>query len=106
MINYTSLINEITKKIVAGAQPEKIVLFGSLASGNPRENSDIDLLIVKESSKRRDERDIEIRKFLKDILYPMDIFVYTPKEVEQYRNLSSSFLKKVFDTGKIIYERK
>lgn len=106
MIDQKSFLDKIIRKIVAGIQPEKVVLFGSFASGTPDRDSDIDLLIVKDYPQRRDERDKEIRKFLKDIIYPMDIFVYTPKEVEKFRNQPGSFLKKIFDSGKIIYERK
>ncbi|HID94921.1 MAG TPA: nucleotidyltransferase domain-containing protein [Candidatus Latescibacteria bacterium] len=39
-------IEEIVKRIVTGYKPEKIVLFGSYAYGNPTEDSDLDLLVV------------------------------------------------------------
>jgi predicted nucleotidyltransferase len=105
MKNNKALIEKITQRIVSGAQPDKILLFGSFASDSSNNDSDIDLLVIKDSKLRRDERDGEIRKFLKDIIFPMDIFVYTPKEVERFKNLSGSFLKKIFDTGRVVYER-
>ncbi|MFH1245688.1 MAG: nucleotidyltransferase domain-containing protein, partial [Candidatus Omnitrophota bacterium] len=58
------IILEIVEKISSGYNPEKIILFGSYAKGNSGRNSDIDLLVVKNSSRRRDERDKEIRKLL------------------------------------------
>jgi predicted nucleotidyltransferase len=44
-------INEITKRIVENSQPERVILFGSYARGNPTEDSDLDLLIVMESGR-------------------------------------------------------
>lgn len=105
-MNNKDLVKEITNRIAIGAKPEKIILFGSFATGAQKKDSDIDLLVIKESSTRRDERDLEIRKLLKDIIYPMDIFVYTPKEAEELKKTPGSFVKKIFLTGKIVYERK
>ena len=100
------MINTIVQKVVEGAKPEQVVLFGSFAAGTQGEDSDIDLLIIKDTSLRRDERDREIRSFLKDVIYPMDIFVYTPNEVNHLKNLPNSFLNKILATGKTIYERR
>jgi len=105
MTNHKTIIDKIKKKIVASVRPQQIILFGSMANDTPSKDSDIDLLIVKESNVRRDKRDREIRKVLKDIIYPMDIFVYTPKEVSQFKDQPGSFLKKIIDTGKVLYER-
>jgi len=85
---------------------EKLVLFGSTASETSGKDSDIDLLVIKESPLRRDERDIEVRKLLKDIIYPMDIFVYTPDEVKTLKAKEGSFINKILNTGKVLYERR
>ncbi len=97
-------IKEIAQKIVKEFKPEKIILFGSWAWGNPGPDSDIDLLIVKDSNKKRIERQIEIRKSLPDSNLPMDILVYTPSEIDESihknRNL---FLEDVIANGKVLY---
>ncbi|OQZ00859.1 MAG: hypothetical protein B6D35_05095 [Candidatus Brocadia sp. UTAMX2] len=62
-----NIIPKIVKKIKEEYQPEKIVLFGSYAYGKPSKDSDIDLLIIKESNKRRIDRFCEVRKILRDI---------------------------------------
>ena len=43
-------IDEIKRRIVENFKPEKIILFGSYADGNPKEDSDLDLLIIKDSN--------------------------------------------------------
>ncbi len=100
------VITRITKKISKDCNPEKIVLFGSYAKGTSRYDSDIDLLVVKDSKLRRDERDQEIRRSLREIKFPLDIFVYTPQEVDEYSRLKGSFIAKIFREGRVLYERK
>lgn len=99
------IINQIVEKIAKTVRPQKIILFGSYAGKTPHSDSDCDLLIIKDSKLRRDERPQEIRKFLKNIIFPLDIFVYSPKEVEKLQNNPASFITKVLKTGKVVYEQ-
>lgn len=89
--NINSKIKAITRKIVKEYQPEKIILFGSYAWGKPHKWSDMDLLVVKKTSKSRLEREQELRNLLSPQKIAMDILVYTPSELEksinQNRNL-------------------
>lgn len=102
----TKIISQVVDKISRDFRPEKIVLFGSYAKGTPRYDSDIDLLVIQNSDLRRDERDKEIRRSLRDIKFPLDIFVYTPEEVNQYFRLQGSFISAIFKEGRVIYEQK
>ena len=45
--------------------PERIIVFGSMAGNNIHEWSDIDLLVVKRTSKRPLERDLELGRLVK-----------------------------------------
>lgn len=99
------IILEIAERIRKGYKPEMIVLFGSYAQGRIGPDSDIDLLVIKDSNLRRDERDREIRPLLRDIKLPLDIFVYTPEEVNKFRQLEGSFLNEIFKKGEVIYEK-
>ncbi|MBI3617714.1 MAG: nucleotidyltransferase domain-containing protein [Candidatus Omnitrophica bacterium] len=101
----SQIISDIVKRIRKDCNPEKIVLFGSYAKGTPRYDSDIDLLVIKDSNLRRDERDKEIRRSLRDIKFPLDIFVYTPQEVAEYSHLKGSFISVIFKEGRVLYER-
>ena len=59
-------IREITNDIVKKYQPEKVILYGSHAWGKPREDSDIDLFIVKDTEKNVFERNREVCKIIFD----------------------------------------
>jgi len=100
-----SKINEIVNKIGSKFNPDKILLFGSYASGNPGKDSDLDLLIIQESDQPRHYRGFEIRKSLIGIGVPMDIIVYTPKEFNAEKTKEFSFINKVIKSSKTLYER-
>lgn len=97
-------INNIVVKIASKFRPDKIILFGSQARKNPKDNSDIDIMVVKRSSLRRDKRALEIDRAFANRQFPMDIVVYTPEEVRQYQNIEGSFIGDVLKHGKVVYK--
>ena len=97
---------EIIDKISSNYNPEKIILFGSYAKGNPGEASDIDLFIIKDSILPRYKRGLEVRRLLYGSMIPIDLLVYTPKEIEGQKDKKYSFVHEVLNTGRVVYERK
>lgn len=99
-------IKKIAEKIKEEYKPEKIILFGSYAWGKPGKWSDIDLFIVKKSGKRRIDREYELRmKLIDDDFPPMDLLIYTPREVEKRFNIGDFFIKDIFSKGVMLYEK-
>ena len=85
--------------LIKDYRPEKIVLFGSLASGDIHEGSDLDLLIIKDTSKRPIDRQVEVYRLVKPEV-GMDVFVYTPKEFEYLRSIGFSLAKEIDKGGR------
>lgn len=104
MINKDK-ISEIVDKIVSGYNPEKIILFGSYAIDNPTENSDLDLFVIKETDLPRPERAVQVRKTIYGLMIPIDLIVYTPKEVDELKNKKYGFVYEVLNTGKTLYDK-
>jgi uncharacterized protein len=98
-------VDEISNKIVKEIAPEKIILFGSYAKGNPTENSDIDLIIVNKTTLPKNKRGIEIRRLFFRQLIPLDIKVYTPEEFNKELSNSYSFLYSAMKNSVVLYER-
>ncbi len=96
-------INQIIKIIKDNIKPEKIILFGSYANGNPNEHSDLDLLIIKDSDIPRYKRGREIRKYLRGIGVPLDILIYTQKEIDRWKNVEQAFITQTMKNGKVVY---
>jgi len=99
-----SLICEIVRRIVDTSHPEKVILFGSRARGDARLDSDIDLLVVADDPRPRSLRACALYGALSDILVPMDILVYSPGEVKEWRNVLQAFVTTAVREGKILYE--
>ncbi len=102
----TKKINDIISRIASTFNPDKIILFGSYASGTPNNESDLDLLIIKDSELPRHRRSFDIQKSLIGSMIPIDILVYTNKEFEMEKKEKYSFLSSAIKTSKIVYERK
>src|SRR6266581_658608 len=70
-----TLLDEIVHRVLAVARPDRIILFGSAATGNMTEDSDIDLLVVEPAPANTRERSVEIRDAVGNIGYPVDVIV-------------------------------
>ena len=98
-------IVEIARKIAKDYMPDKIILFGSHAYGRPRKDSDIDLLIIKQTSARHIDRAVKIREIIKNEnrLAAIEPLVYTPKEIEERLELEDDFIKTIMEKGVVLY---
>ena len=99
------IITESVNQISSEYKPKKIILFGSYAYGNPTEDSDIDLLIIKNTDKRPIDRWLEVKKFLRDIslTVPISPLVYTEKEIEDRLAIKDFFIKDILEKGEVLY---
>ncbi len=96
------------KRIVAELKPEKIILFGSYAYGNPTPDSDVDLLIILETNGNHKEKYHATSKLLYPRQFPVDIIIKTPKEVEDALKGgkdNSFFIREIVKKGKVLYDR-
>jgi len=98
-------IRILAKLIVDRCKPKKIILFGSAARGESRPNSDIDLLIIRNTDKKRPFRVKEIFEALRGQKrnFPLDPIVYTPEEIEKRLSMGDYFIKRVLSEGKTLY---
>ena len=100
-------IDRILERIVKEYAPERIVLFGSYAYGEPDEESDVDLLIIKETDQGPIARWVEVKRLLRDRsrIVSVSPLVYTPREVEERLTLGDPFLREALERGETLYER-
>lgn len=97
-------IEAITKKLVERFHPEKIILFGSYAWGDPDEASDIDLMVIIPDSFLSPARRSQMaHKCLRDIGIAKDIIVKTRKEFDKYTNVHASLECEVMERGRVLY---
>ena len=99
-----SKIRAYCKAIAREFRPQKIVLFGSYAHGNPTESSDVDLLVIMPRTRDRGERmSVRILQAIpRD--FPLDLLVRTPSDVAKRRRWGDPFMCELLDNGKVLYE--
>lgn len=95
---------EAADRIALALHPDRIVLFGSLAWGEPGQDSDIDLLvIVPDSAEPSYRRARAAYRALHGLGVPVDVLVATRKEVARAQTVTSSLLKQAVEQGKVLY---
>ena len=99
------VIGDILQKLVADYTPQRVILFGSYAYGNPRSDSDVDLLIIKETSDRFIDRWVTVRRILSDAKrsLPLDTLILTPQEVAHRLAIGDQFVAEVLERGEVLY---
>jgi predicted nucleotidyltransferase len=82
-----SLIRDLAKfgrKVARRFAIERIILFGSRASGRPRPDSDVDLIVVGRRFRRKNPIDRAVPLHLAwDLELPVDFLCYTPEEFNE-----------------------
>ncbi len=100
-----TILQEMTRRLVAEFQPCQIYLFGSHAWGEPHEDSDVDLLvIVPDSAESRLERGLRARQCLRDLPIPKDILVKTQSEVNRFSRVYASLECEILERGVKLYD--
>ena len=98
-------IERVATLLGNAANAFQIILFGSHARGEAKENSDVDLMIIAESDLPRFKRSRELYKLLRPYPFGMDLLVYTPKEIERGKRSPISFVSTILREGKTLYVR-
>jgi len=84
--------------------PEKIILFGSWAWGEPTGESDLDILVVMDVDGSPIRKASEISRIARPRFLPMDIIVRTSDEIERRIKMGDPFIRRIMNHGKVLYE--
>lgn len=103
MFDYT-LVDDAVNLIVTKFNPEKIIIFGSVASGTADDDSDIDILVVMNTKGDKISRRIPLIIALGKLRVDTDVIVATPEEFEAKKDDDSTFIHEIVNTGYVAYE--
>jgi len=93
------------QRIAQALQPQKIILFGSHAYGTPTPDSDVDLLVIMKTTALQVERSLAVARLLRPRVFPVDILVRTPDEIESALRSGDFFIQEILSRGCVLYER-
>ena len=96
-------LDEIIRRIVEVARPERIILFGSAARRETSSSSDLDLLVIKSGDFHSGRLTEEIYMNLLGVGQAVDVVVVTPEDVERYGNDHALVIAPALEEGEVIY---
>jgi len=100
-----NLLRQMIDRIAGQFHPRRVILFGSHATGQATDQSDVDLLIVSDDGTEAHDQALAIRRSLGDFPVACDIIVSPSSEFERYRNVVNHVAYLADRYGKVVYER-
>lgn len=104
-----AIIGRMVQALVAEADPERVILFGSRAREDSREHSDVDLIVVEAEpfgpARSRHKEMVRLRQALRPFRVPVDILVYSQEDVDYWRDSLNYVLARALREGRVMYER-
>ncbi len=99
-----ALIEEIVRRVLSVTSPERIILFGSAATGTMTPDSDMDLLIVEPDPKTPRRESVEVGDALRGLGVPFDVLVISTEWFEASKDVIGGIAYPAHRYGKVIYE--
>jgi predicted nucleotidyltransferase len=100
-----TLVSEIVERILEVAEPQRIILFGSAASGQMTKDSDIDLLVLESAPDDTRRESVRIHQAMRGLGYPFDIIVMAVERFEESKDVIGGIAYPANKYGKVIYEQ-
>jgi predicted nucleotidyltransferase len=97
-------IAKLSERIVREFQPERIILFGSYAYGQPRPDSDVDLLVVLPFEGKAFRKSVEILNRISPE-FSVDLLARRPEDTARRYAEGDPLIREALDHGKVLYER-
>ena len=97
-------IQEAVRRLVVAARPRKIILFGSRARGDEREDSDLDLLVIEREVTDRVAEMVRLTRVLKGLILPVELVVIGERMFEEWSNTPGTVYYEAKRDGEVLYE--
>lgn len=99
-------LERMVESIVRRFAPERIILFGSHATGRAGADSDLDLLVVMTPSRSKAQQELDILKALRRYPIPKDVIVTTPEDFAWRKKIPGTIERPAAREGRVLYEKR
>jgi len=96
-------IQEFARRLGEEFSPQRVILFGSYAYGQPTPDSDVDLLVITPLEGDWVAKSVEIQMKLR-ASFPLELLVRTPEKVRERLEMGDGFMREILTKGKTLYE--
>jgi len=96
-------IAQAVRTLVETARPLKVVLFGSYARGDAREDSDVDFLVIEDTVEDKAREMVRLRRCLRPLRIPVDVLVFSAQEVANWGQLPGTIVSSALREGRVVY---
>lgn len=96
-------VQQVVNTIASAIEPERVILFGSRATGSAGPESDIDLLLVYSGPKTKREVQLSVHSLFKRPSFSLDVFVMRPEELEANKGIANTLAREVSERGVVCY---
>ena len=104
MTGGDDLFKKVVERIVAVAKPDRIILFGSAATGSVTPDSDLDLLVLERGIGSQRQESARLREALGDLGVPVDVFAMESERFEETKGVIGGLAYPANKYGRVIYE--
>ena len=87
------------------AEPERIILFGSMSDGSHNVFSDVDLLIVMDNTFSKKDIAAMVTNYARELSLKADVLIYSGAEIENESQKANSFISAILKSGKLVFEK-
>jgi uncharacterized protein len=97
------ILAEIVRRLVVALDPEKIILFGAYVYGSPSGDSDVDMLVIMQTTARPADRYVAVSRVIRPRPFPLDLLVKTPDEIAGALAKGDNFIQEIVTRGRVLY---
>lgn len=104
MEKRSPVLDEVIRRVLSVASPEKIILFGSSVTGETGKDSDIDLLVVERDPGDRRRESVKIDRALGGLGRPFDVIVVSSEYFNSTKDIVGGIAYPANKYGRVLYE--
>ena len=97
-------IQQAVARLVAAANPSKVILFGSYARGDATEDSDLNLMVIEQEVVNQFDEMVRLRNAMGDMPVGVDLLVYSDREASRRSQVPGTLLYWAFKEGRVMYD--
>jgi predicted nucleotidyltransferase len=100
MIDTQTIDKAVSIMLEAAPPGSQVILFGSYARGDPREDSDLDFLVVEPTVRSRRAEMVRLRQALRPLRIPADVLVVSRTVFEAWKDLPNNVIARAAREGR------